>query len=1697
MIGNKNSIAVLAAVITCLLWLSACGGGGGNQGLMSLEPGASGRQSELGPAPSADELRQVLEAELAALGKDPDRTAAKAPAGGFVFDLQGGAFDPDGSGPLGNAGIVLNWTEILEGDYDSNGEVGLTDLTPIAVNFGREVNYDNAQDHSGISWWPSGDPEDNLGNGTEVPPQENSGALNWRLSRVDGDRNGLINTSDVTTIAQHWGERISGYRVYRKGPGELEFKLLPDASDPQSPLSVSRSVAGPKAMSAVSAAFPVRYSFVDPEPTNEVFQYRVVPYDIDSQTEGSQSIEIQVDASLGTIGASLVQADFSTGISEGGIPLSVGFDASSSFAIGSEIVRYQWDFDGDGSIDLDAGSDPLAIFTYTENIRYNATLIVTSADGDTASAVRAVSVLGGNGNIPPTPHLEMTDNANDRRIPDSDNPTLQGLLPLSVHFDASSSSDFDGSIVNYAWDFDGDGVADFVDNLPTVDYTFTENSTFNVSVTIEDNDGGRASKQATVIVTNGAGNWPPSARISAVPVKGAPPLDVQFDGGLSFDPDGVIVRYEWDLNDDGTYERDTGASARISNVFNESKAYNVWLRVTDDSGATAIRRQLVIVNNAPFAALTANVTTGPAALEVQFDGSGSSDTDTNDLIVQHEWDFDGDGIYDTNTGTIAVARHTYFNVGSYSAGLRVTDRYGESTSTTLGITVLEPPSNILPVARIEAFPNTVTAGESVQLDATPSSDADGDIISWAWDFDGDQIFDQISYDSSLVNHTYGEAGSFEATVRVTDNLGGTAKASTLVTVLGVNGNQPPVASLVVTPAGGAPPIAVQFDATGSVDPDGTIASYEWDLDGDGSFEENSGTTGVNSRIYTTKGVYNVMVRITDDQGATAKKIVPVTVGTPPTAVLSTDIDSDSNPPERVTEDPSSVTLNASASFDADGLITDYAWDVDNNGIYEISTGVSPFLSVTFDLENVEFNTDTGLWEPRPRVIALGTSYYPEGIFPGVFPSVALMSVRVTDDINATGVATIPIVVEDRYDEIEDNDNYTQANHLEGTGASGVFSPNQVGGDSLSGVRRNYGSSFISGAEAISSLRGNLGFLDDNGQGYNGDDDDFYSFTLDDGGHVVIDLLFDGLNAGGADLNLRLIGSDGVSVLAESLSTNSNEHIEYDFRDGGTYYVRANRFLGARADYQLNLSVGPIQYYPDDAIDNDNGSQGTADPYVLVQQNNMSAAVGRLGGSDLRDWYSFDMVPNAQLDIRLLFTHKVGDLDMELRGPSGELLSYSSTVTDNEFISYTIPGGVSGTGYVKVEFNSGGETNYHLSIGYPPPVPTNLNATKGVNSTLVTVTWSPGTGGNSFDGYELFIADNPDGPYNLLERVGSFVTSYQLPTTESHPWWFKVRSYRNGNQAPSDFTDPQFGFSVNLRSATGVSASDGEDNRLITLRWNSPTSGPAPDEYLIQRSPQYNVNAWELLATVSGLDNEYVDDVGIPADGSSYLAKAYHYRVVSVKENYNLAYSSYDLGYPAVLDQPYGVNASDGSWNDRILVSWYYNGTHGEAPDGFKIYRRDEYTDQVVEAMDVSGGSTRSAMVQTNFAGTYYVKAYKQDYGLSPLSSGNYGFSKGLQPPADLYGVQVNTSNDYTFEVHWANPNEGPRPQYFQYQYYRASGGTNAGYSNTSGTSLTISSQPSAPPNGGTSDVTVRVKSVRSGASSNWATTTITLKNLNN
>jgi glucose/arabinose dehydrogenase/PKD repeat protein len=97
-------------------------------------------------------------------------------------------------------------------------------------------------------------------------------------------------------------------------------------------------------------------------------------------------------------------------------------------------------------------------------------------------------------------------------------------------------------------------------------------------------------------------------------------------------------------------------------------------------------------------------------------------------------------------------------------------------------------------------------------------------------------------------------------------------------------NQAPAAVVTASPTNGPAPLTVSFDGTGSSDPEGKPLSYSWDLNGDGTFGDATGSTA--SYTYTAAGVYHPSLRVTDDQGATDTASVTITAGnTAPTAVI--------------------------------------------------------------------------------------------------------------------------------------------------------------------------------------------------------------------------------------------------------------------------------------------------------------------------------------------------------------------------------------------------------------------------------------------------------------------------------------------------------------------------------------------------------------------------------------------------------------------------------------------------------------------------------------------------------------------------------------------------------------------------------------------------------------------------------------------
>ena len=109
-------------------------------------------------------------------------------------------------------------------------------------------------------------------------------------------------------------------------------------------------------------------------------------------------------------------------------------------------------------------------------------------------------------------------------------------------------------------------------------------------------------------------------------------------------------------------------------------------------------------------------------------------------------------------------------------------------------------------------------------------------------------------------------------------------SGTIQRIRAINPNQAPTAAFTATPASGAAPLQVSFDASGSADPNGDELEYAWDLDGDGAYDDS--TAVAPSRTYNSEGTVVVRLRVSDPAGLADTEQKEITVGTPPTVAIT-------------------------------------------------------------------------------------------------------------------------------------------------------------------------------------------------------------------------------------------------------------------------------------------------------------------------------------------------------------------------------------------------------------------------------------------------------------------------------------------------------------------------------------------------------------------------------------------------------------------------------------------------------------------------------------------------------------------------------------------------------------------------------------------------------------------------------------------
>ena len=285
----------------------------------------------------------------------------------------------------------------------------------------------------------------------------------------------------------------------------------------------------------------------------------------------------------------------------------------------------------------------------------------------TSAQVQEHHILGVSGTPNATPVAQFTTVTND----------------LTATFDGSVSSDSDGTIATYSWNF-GDGSTGTGDK-PV--HTYALPGTYQVSLTVTDDRGATATTEAPVVVR--AANQTPVANFSFV----ADFLQLTFDGTGSTDPDGTIASYSWAFGDGAV-----GAGPTAQHSYAAAGRYDVTLTVTDDRGGSSIKTTSVTVEAPPNQPPTAQFTATTDGRTVSVNGSASSDPDGT--IAAYAWDFG-----DSTTGTGATATHTYAAAGTYTVTLTVTDNKGTQTSISQAVVV-----SAFRVLASDAFGRAVSGG---------------------------------------------------------------------------------------------------------------------------------------------------------------------------------------------------------------------------------------------------------------------------------------------------------------------------------------------------------------------------------------------------------------------------------------------------------------------------------------------------------------------------------------------------------------------------------------------------------------------------------------------------------------------------------------------------------------------------------------------------------------------------------------------------------------------------------------------------------------------------------------------------------------------------------------------------------------------------------------------------------------------------
>ncbi len=483
-----------------------------------------------------------------------------------------------------------------------------------------------------------------------------------------------------------------------------------------------------------------------------------------------------------------------------------------------------------------------------------------------------------------------------------------GVAPLTVTFDGTGSSDGDGGIVGYAWDF-GDG-STATGATPSREFPV---GNYTVTLTVTDTDGFTDSTTATISAVADRPNAVPTADATELSAPGT----VIFDGSGSSDVLG-IASYAWDFGD-GT----TGAGATPAHTYDRTGVFEVRLEVTAPDGRTDTARLLIRIGDPADTRIVDGL-----ILLYDFDqSSGSAVQDRSGFGAPLNLDAsDPTAIEWLPGGGLRLTGPTAIVSDEPATKIRQAVEASDALTVEAWVdpAIVSPPEpgRLLSIApddsirnlsvsqgfvgnggsRIEArlvseeaneqgYPAAETAngtldGELVHVVFTRNADGaqriwlDGVLTDEA-DVGGELADWDPSYPLSIGADADGLRpwlGDFHLLAMYDRALTPDEVCWNLAAGPGrsvTSGNAAPSACFTVDTKRGVGPLTVEMDGRGSGDPDGTIVSYAWDF-GDGV----TATGPVVSHTYGD-GDHVATLTVSDDSGVTATSSITIIVRTKP------------------------------------------------------------------------------------------------------------------------------------------------------------------------------------------------------------------------------------------------------------------------------------------------------------------------------------------------------------------------------------------------------------------------------------------------------------------------------------------------------------------------------------------------------------------------------------------------------------------------------------------------------------------------------------------------------------------------------------------------------------------------------------------------------------------------------------------------